>query len=79
MNDTKLNGNFTRVVATGVILLMRTEHWRGEGTKNAGILKLNASAVTFCRPFRICDLLASKKGCRPIKGQNQLGDLLVSF
>ena len=35
--------------------------------------------MTFCRPFCIGDLLASKKGCRPIGGQNDLGDLLVSF
>ena len=42
-------------------------------------VELNASATTFCRPFCLRDLLASKKGCRPIGGQNQLGDLLVSF
>ena len=34
------------------------------------LLKLNASAMTFCRPFCIGDLLASKKGCQPIGGQN---------
>ena len=38
MNDTKLNENLTQVVAVGGILLMRTQHWRDEVTKNAGIL-----------------------------------------
>ena len=33
-------------------------------------LHLNASAMTFCRPFCIDDLLASKNGCQPNGGQN---------
>ena len=43
------------------------------------VLKLNASAMTFCRPFCIGDLLVSKNGCQPNGGQNLLGDFLVSF
>ena len=34
------------------------------------VLKLNASVMTFCRPFCIGDLLASKKGCQQNGGQN---------
>ena len=38
--------------------------------KTGNLLKLNASAMTFCRPFCIGDLLVSKKGCQPNGGQN---------